>query len=470
MSLQPEEITILEKVINIRNRLTALKQNRGEYIKSQDVLSIYHAVVKQVDKLNDLRDQEHGPHVLNRLDTLLADVFNLLSLFFLTIGKGRECPATYSQIASMRQLLGHMNESAVYTESDLKSFRTRLDELRDIVRKDTESGLHPPAMTKLLDRKLNECDAVLSDLQDSLSVLSVELVPIHQRLVTLRRQLVALAAKPKAVKADLKPIMDDLRKIENKRENGKFLGPNGAVPASQALCSGLLEECFEVAQEIRAREDDVSSSLKPIHDRLWDMRAQLEQLVLTHRWTLRETDLWNYSQALQEIDKMRVNGKFVDAEGNVPNGQYVLLYLLRRCYGLIHRLLSASEPVSEELMPIVRPVPHQNRLGHHSRHYSFQANKLTTVKKCLNEVLKFGGPFNPRDLYPYQLALFQVDSVRKDGKFIGSEGTIPEGQGIVMAHLNECHELLEMRVCFPQLKEAMEEGEGEDDFDGYGSE
>jgi hypothetical protein len=143
-----------------------------------------------------------------------------------------------------------MNESAVYTESDLKSFRTRLDELREIVRNDTESGLHPPAMTKLLDRKLNECgtliesrysplppkhqmsqlekhsstpthklsglslDAILSDLQDSLSVLSVELVPIHQRLVTLRRQLVALAAKPKPFKADLKPIMDELRKIE----------------------------------------------------------------------------------------------------------------------------------------------------------------------------------------------------------------------------------------------------------------
>lgn len=84
-----------------------------------------------------------------------------------------------------------------------------------------------------------------------------------------------------------------------------------------------MEECFDIAQEIRAREDDVSSALKPIHDRLWDMRAQLEQLVLTHRWTLRETDLWNYSQALQEIDKMRVNGKFVDAEGNVPSGQYV---------------------------------------------------------------------------------------------------------------------------------------------------
>ena len=44
----------------------------------------------------------------------------------------------------------------------------------------------------------------------------------------------------------------------------------------------------------------------------------------------------------------------------------------------------------------------------------------------------------------YQLALFQIDSMRQDGKFIGVDGTIPEGQGILMAHLNECHELVEM--------------------------
>ena len=47
----------------------------------------------------------------------------------------------------------------------------------------------------------------------------------------------------------------------------------------------------------------------------------------------------------------------------------------------------------------------------------------------------------------YQLALHQIDQLRKDGKFIGIDGTIPEGQGIVMAHLNECHELLEMVRC-----------------------
>jgi len=217
------------------------------------------------------------------------------------------------------------------------------------------------------------------------------------------------------------------------------LGPGGTFPASQAICSSLLEECFDISQEIKAQDQskNITTYLKPIYDRLSEIRKELESLALTHRWSLRETDLWNYTLSLQEIDKMRVDGKFVDSDKNVPPGQYVLLYLLRRCYGILYRLLMSSEPVSEELMPI--------------------ANKLSTVKKCLNEVLKYGGPFSPRDLYPYQLALYQIDSLRKDGKFVGVDGSIPEGQGIVMAHLNECHELLEM------LKEAM--NEDGDDYD-----
>ena len=111
--------------------------------------------------------------------------------------------------------------------------------------------------------------------------------------------------------------------------DGKFLGVGGSyVPASQALCSSLLEECFEIVQEVKAREDskNVSFGLKPIYDRLSEIRAELENLVFTRRWSLRETDLWNYTVSLQEIDKMRVDGKFVDAEGQVPAGQYVSIY------------------------------------------------------------------------------------------------------------------------------------------------
>lgn len=111
----------------------------------------------------------------------------------------------------------------------------------------------------------------------------------------------------------------------SKRVDGKFLGPNGTVPASQAVCSSLFEECFDIAQEVKAQDEskNVGDSLKPIFDRLTEIRRELESFVLTHRWSLRETDLWNYTLSLQEIDKMRVDGKFMDLEKNVPQGQYV---------------------------------------------------------------------------------------------------------------------------------------------------
>jgi hypothetical protein len=49
-----------------------------------------------------------------------------------------------------------MNESAVYNESDLAPFHRRLNELRQIVQ---HGSKHPDALTKLLERQLNECGA-----------------------------------------------------------------------------------------------------------------------------------------------------------------------------------------------------------------------------------------------------------------------------------------------------------------------
>ncbi len=97
------------------------------------------------------------------------------------------------------------------------------------------------------------------------------------------------------------------------------------VPRSQAICSSILEECFEIVEEVKVRSDEaeVSHVFKPIYDRLWWAKAELEGLLLTHRWTLRETDLWNHTRSLQELDKMRVEGKFVDSDGNKSEGQYV---------------------------------------------------------------------------------------------------------------------------------------------------
>ena len=85
----------------------------------------------------------------------------------------------------------------------------------------------------------------------------------------------------------------------------------------------------------------------------------------------------------------------------------MILFLLRRCYGLVYKLLESSEPVSESLTPI--------------------HNQLQTVKRCLLELKRVDGLNNLKELYPFQFKLASLDNLRQDGKFI-VDGSIPEGQ------------------------------------------
>jgi hypothetical protein len=73
----------------------------------------------------------------------------------------------------------------------------------------------------------------------------------------------------------------DLADLNSKRVDGKFLGPGGSsVPTGQAILVGLMEANFEICQDIKAREaeGDISMPLKPIFERLQEMKGQLDRL------------------------------------------------------------------------------------------------------------------------------------------------------------------------------------------------
>lgn len=93
---------------------------------------------------------------------------------------------------------------------------------------------------------------------------------------------------------------------------------------------------------------------------------------------------------------------------------------MRKSYALIYLLLTASEPVSEALLPIY--------------------NQLKTLRKCLREVQKAGGVSSPRELYPYKMKLNSIDKVRVDGNFMVNNN-IPDGQAAVMQLLEDCYEI-----------------------------
>ena len=64
--LDPKEQPILDAVLTIRDQLSLLKQDKTTYIKSQDVLRLYDAVIEQVHQLNVIREEHNKPLEQNR--------------------------------------------------------------------------------------------------------------------------------------------------------------------------------------------------------------------------------------------------------------------------------------------------------------------------------------------------------------------------------------------------------------------
>lgn len=100
---EPEQ-PVLEKLIQLRQRLQLLNKDRTQYIKSQDVLAIYDDFIEQVQILNDIRQRPVLCDEKNRLDTLVDDVFQLLSLCFMAAGKNFSSPSVYVQAATVKVL------------------------------------------------------------------------------------------------------------------------------------------------------------------------------------------------------------------------------------------------------------------------------------------------------------------------------------------------------------------------------
>lgn len=424
--LDPKEQPILDRLLSIRDQLSLLRRDKSTYIKSHDVIRLYDHVIEQVHLLNIIRDEHDKPLEQNRVDTVLDDCFQLISLCFLTIGRNNEAPAVYSMTSTIKRLLDHLTEAAFYSPKDLESISHAIDSMQDTVKRGTES--YSPQLLKLLVYRLDTCRNLLSKLQSSLADLSQELTPVYERLVSILRSISAANTRQKFPTAEVQGFQDQLREIQATMVDGKFLAENSTAPAGQHVPTELLNRCLRWSEIVLARQGKIDERFKPIYDKLCDIRNQLEKLSITQAWSLRETDLYDFQRQLDRIDESRVNGNFEDQSGSKADlhAQRTLLYLIRRCYAYIYTLINSSEPVSEALLPVF--------------------NQLQTLRRCLLEVRQSGGVSSPRELYPYSMKLNSIDNMRVDGKFmVGSD--IPEGQGSVNSLLAECFDLsYELRV------------------------
>ncbi|KAL1302166.1 hypothetical protein AAFC00_002597 [Neodothiora populina] len=435
--IDANEQPILDNVLNIRDKLSLLKQDRSTYVRSQDVITLYNEVIQQVEKLNAIRQSKRGEQ--NRVDTVLDDCFQLISLFFLTIGRNQEAPAVYSAISTVKRLLDHLKEAGFYSPKDLESIQHNLDKWQESVERGKDT--HSPELMTLLEARITVCRNTLEELQKSLSKLSPDKVDTYEQLVSILRSLSACNTRSKFPDKDVKEFEEQLHKIQRElSETGfehegrtaeqayadrlaSFQIQEGAVPEGNQVVSILLARCFLWVEVIQEKQGKIDERFQETYAKLLKVRNTLEQMNLTQAWSLRETDLYSYQRQLDRIDESRIDGNFIDAEGRPADlhAQRTLLYLLRKCYSYIYQYIVSSEPVSEALLPIY--------------------NQLLTLKRCLIEVKNSGGVDSPRELYPYSMKINSIDNMKKDGKFmVGND--IPEGQGAVIALLSECFDLV----------------------------
>ena len=185
--LDPQEQPILNSLLGIRNQLELMKQDKSCFVKSDEVLRLYQETIEQVHHLNDIRSQKRQEQ--NRVDTVLDDCFQLISLAFMTIGKNSEAPAIYSVVATIKRLLDHLKEAAFYSPQDLVTISEHLQSYKDTIEKGRET--HDPHLVTLLEARISVCNNIVAELQNILSGLTPELAPVYEKLVSILRSLSA---------------------------------------------------------------------------------------------------------------------------------------------------------------------------------------------------------------------------------------------------------------------------------------
>ncbi|KAF8541371.1 hypothetical protein BDD12DRAFT_948934 [Trichophaea hybrida] len=418
--MSENSLSTVQTLQSFYHGLITLKEDRTTYIRTADVLSRYEVL----SDLLGAHEEQYGAFEAedsNQLESerLLHDCFLLISLLFLTIGKNMEPPATYAPSVVIKRLLRHLTESDSFCSKDLLPIRQILRQSKEtVINNDSTYNLR---VINLLDSRINKCLEAVKPLQDKLDRISPQLLDIHERLVSLRRCIKGAEARKKFSESEVTGYLDQIKQLDATRIDGKFVGDDATIlEDGQDQVLLVLERSYVTAEDALTGQGAISPGLSHIAEKLAKIKYKLEKLELTQAWSLRESDLYNYIVELIAIDDQRVGRKFVAEDGSCPDeGQSIMLYLLRRSYAHVYTLMVSSEAVSEALMPIF--------------------NQLQTVRRCLQEVKKFGIQ-DERELYPYSMKLSSIDNMRVDGKFmVGND--IPEGQGRVASLLAECFEI-----------------------------
>lgn len=244
-----QEKPILEKLVLIRDKLFLLKQDKSTYVKSQDVVPLYEDIIELVHQLNDARGSDFMAH--NRVDSVLDDCLQLISLFFMAVGRNGEAPALYSMTSNILRLCDHLKECAFYSTKDLISLETTLDRMRKTMAKD--EGKYSPYLLTRVQYRIEACEKLLGELRDFLSSLDPHMVPTWEKLVSILRAIAALNTRSKYSQKDLDDLRNQLLEMKKGMQDGKLLDDEGKTSSGQDLVVPLLERCLKFCEIVEVK-------------------------------------------------------------------------------------------------------------------------------------------------------------------------------------------------------------------------
>lgn len=384
----------------------------------------------------------------NEITAAADEILFILSLGFLTVGLRGAAIGGFAAISTIHSLLSQLTMAPLYTHAELQVLCDRINTFEQELGSPENSEFPlTPALVRLMQREVEGCRKYMPLALSRFEGMNESHFKYQTQLVLARRELLNHLTLHYNEECDTAPIQQLANELEELDKTVKtvFANDSDNRPGC-ALLVKQIEICIPHVKRFCELGPIINPSVIEFMPKLIEINHTFELFLMTHRWTLRETDLFVYKEQLDEILHKVSERVESDPETHVPNSDFaIVVFLTRKARALLFKILDLAEPVDEILSPMY--------------------NQLQTTKRCLIEVRNMGGLSDLRELYPYQMKLASIDNAREDGKFVVNN-RVPAGQAAINAVLSECFELChELKLDLETREEEEEDDDEEDDED-----
>ena len=186
--------------------------------------------------------------------------FQLLSLFFMTIGRNHEAPASYALTSTIRRLIDHLTEANLFTSKDLESMSHTLEQLAQNVEATSEA--HSETVVTLLKNRIERCREQLANLEAKLNAFAEPIQATYEKLISILRQMSHVNTKKVSMSKflatqsmltaftrqfnpqEIQKYKQQIKDLQSKQVDGQFLGVDGKPLKGSEHVVALLGRCL----------------------------------------------------------------------------------------------------------------------------------------------------------------------------------------------------------------------------------